>query len=52
MKIRLQNDSHGFGTTHPTPQDRIENILSLIKKQHYKIPTNRINRFKQFKKII
>lgn len=52
MKIRLKDDRSGFGSTHPSPQERINNILPFVQEKDFKIPNSRIERFKTFIKNI
>ncbi|MCJ2163461.1 MULTISPECIES: M48 family metalloprotease [unclassified Pseudodesulfovibrio] len=51
MKTRLKPDSKGFGRTHPSPDDRITNILEIIGRYEKPVPAKpRDDRFKSMTK--
>lgn len=52
MDIRLRGDSLGFGSTHPTPKDRIDSILPKIEEKNFKTSYSRTKRFKSFKNYL
>jgi predicted Zn-dependent protease len=52
MQKRLQDDTFGFGSTHPKAAKRIENIKPLIEDNIKSIPNNRNKRFRSHMKYI
>lgn len=48
MDKRLKNDSAGFGSTHPTAKDRIDNLLPYVNNKNNKVTSYRNKRFNQY----
>ncbi len=46
MDKRLKNDHAGFGSTHPSPKDRIENLTPYLSQNSNKVTAFRDKRYK------